>query len=228
MAMPTFVAAGTVFGGITTGNFPLPAGWATNDILLLAIETNEGESITTPSGWAEVTGSPVEATGTGTRLTVLWRRAQASDGANVTTNDPGDHIYGVILAFRGCPTTGDPWDVTSTSTETTSDTSVSITGATTTVADCLVVAMCARGLDNTDPIFGSWANSDLSSVTEVSDDGTTQGSGGGIGIATGGKATAGAYGATTATLASASAKSMMTIALKPATGTLARSFAVVA
>ena len=92
---------------------------------------------------------------------------------------------------------------------------LSAPGATTTIHDCLVVITAARGDDNAGAAFSSWTNSDLANLTEQFDDGTTQGNGGGLAVVTGEKATAGSYGATTATLAVNSSKGFMTIALKP-------------
>jgi hypothetical protein len=63
--------------------------------------------------------------------------------------------------------------------------------------------------------FSAWTNSNLSSITELTDNTVTAGNGGGLGITIGGKATAGAYGNTTVTLATASTKAMMSVAIKP-------------
>ena len=55
----------------------------------------------------------------------------------------------------------------------------------------------------------------LSSLTERTDNSVTAGNGGGLGIATGVKAAAGATGNTAVTLATAASKGMMSIAIKP-------------
>ncbi|MGH9251750.1 MAG: hypothetical protein ACRD0W_19850 [Acidimicrobiales bacterium] len=220
MALPTFVAVGTAAEGLGDIVPGLPTGWAENDVFILAAKCRITDAINVPSGWAHVTDSPVIAdTGIPSdspELTILWRRATASESAP-TLVDAGNHQVAQIVAYRGVVATGNPWDVTSASSETTSDTSGSITGDTTTVADCLVVAAIAHAVDSAAAQFSSYANTDLSSVTERIDAGTAAGSGGGVGLADGGKATAGAYGATTVTLANASAKAMLTVALKPAT-----------
>jgi hypothetical protein len=215
---PTFVAAGAVAHN-TVGITPaLPAGIATNDILLLFVETNNQIiSITNQNGgtWTQVT-SPPQGT-TGTRLTAFWSRYNGTQGAP-TTSDSGDHQVGIIIAVRGVATSGNPWDVAGGGVEITSDTSGSIPGATTTVANTLVVTAIAINLpdgnyDNNR--FSSWTNANLTSLTERVDCSRNSGNGGGIGIATGVKATAGAYGNTTVTLATAATKGMMSIAIKP-------------
>jgi len=213
---PSFVANGSSDSGTGAVTPALPVGIVTNDILLLFAESNSGQAVTiVDSGgglWSQVTGSPQDSTAS--RLTVFWSRYNGAQTAP-TTNDPGDHIIASIAAWRGCITTGNPWDVTSSAVHNTSDTAVSIPGATTTVANCLVVAIVGHGIDGAKVQVNSWANTSLSSLTERLDYSTSSGGGGGFGIAEGGKADAGAYNATTATLAAASTKGLMTIALRP-------------
>lgn len=221
MAIPTFVASGGRAAGTAAVTPVLPAGIAVNDILLLFAESNSGEAVTipTPNGgtWAEVADSPQDSTDT--RLTVFWSRYNGTQGAP-TTNDPGNHICCFIAAWNGVITTGDPWDVTSGGIDNTSDTSASITGDTTTVADCIVIAACCNGTNANQDQFSGWTNGDLASpaTAEREDVNTNKGGGGGVGMADGGKASAGAYGATTVTLGTASTKGFITIALKPAAG----------
>jgi len=222
-AFPTFVAAGAVAYGTGAITPALPAGLASNDILLLFLETaNEAISIANQNGgtWTEVANSP-QGTGTAgasdaTRLTVFWSRYNGTQGAP-TTSDSGNHQIGRIIAIRGVATSGDPWDVTAGGVEATADTSGAIPGATTTVDNALVVAAIATALPDSNGTsnFSAWANGDLTNVTEQTDDTRNSGNGGGLATATGEKDTAGAYGDTTVTVGTASAKAMMSIALKP-------------
>jgi len=116
-----------------------------------------------------------------------------------------NHISAVVLAFRGCPVVGEPWNVITPDSSGTG-TSITISGTNgapssgpTTMDDCLVVAASSHSNDTAGATFSGWTNADLANVTERFDDGTIVGNGGGIGIATGEKATAGAFGATTVT-----------------------------
>lgn len=222
MAAPTFVAAGTLAEGVGDIVPPLPSGWQENDILVILAECQAADTTPTATGYSNVSGSPVATTvipGSNTKLTVLWKRATSSE-SNPTVTDAGNHTSAMILAIRGCPTTGNPWDVTATGTSELEVTSGSVPGATTTVADCLVLAVASEGLTLSTAVgfFGGWTNSDLTSVTSRANWHTTQGNDGGVGAATGVKATAGAYGATTFTLTNATAYAAMSIAFKPATG----------
>jgi T5SS/PEP-CTERM-associated repeat protein len=222
-ATPTFVAAGAVSSGTGAITPALPAGIATNDILLLFLETaNEAISISNQNGgtWTAVTNSP-QGTGTAggtsaTRLTAFWSRYNGTQGAP-TASDSGNHQLGRIIAIRGAAASGNPWDVTAGGVEATADTSGSIPGATTTVANTLVVTAIATSLPDASGTanFSSWTNGNLTSVTERTDNTVTAGNGGGLGVATGIKATAGAYGNTAVTLATSASKGMMSIAIKP-------------
>jgi hypothetical protein len=223
-AAVTFVAAGTVASDIAAITPALPSGIATGDILLLFLETtNQAISIANQNGgtWTEVTGSP-QGTGTAgsganaVRLTVFWSRYNGTQG-DPTTSDSGNHQLGRIIAFRGAVASGNPWNVTAGSVDTTADTTGDIPGETTTVVNTLIVAAIATPLPDADGTanFSAWANSDLTNVIELTDNTTSQGNGGGIGIATGDKATAGAYGTTTVTLGASAKHGMMSIALKP-------------
>lgn len=219
MAAPTFVNAGaTATSAAAIGTVGMPAGVLRGDIILIAIETFD-QAVTLSGGtetWAQVTGSPVSV-GAVTRLTVFWARASQDTPTGPGTNDSGDHQTARSIAFRGCVPTGDPWNVTNTGTEG-SDTSLSCPGVTTTLPDCLVVNFIAIDLpdSNLNTNFSGQANADLTGLTEQMDNASNQGNGGGLGCYTGTKAVAGAVTNTTATLANAASKAMLTLALKPA------------
>jgi hypothetical protein len=215
MVAPLVYAVGTIASG-TGGISPaLPAGTTKDDVLLLVMETGN-EAVAAMTGWSDVTGSPVQmATAQATRLTVRWKRAAPGEVAP-SVPDPGDHVIGRIVGVRGCKTTGDPWNTANTGTEATSDTSASFPTVTTTAAECLVVNLIALGTDILGTTrFTGWTNASLSSITENVDNSTDLGNGGGIGVASGIKATAGAVSATTMTVAAAGTKAMMTIAFEP-------------
>lgn len=218
MALPTFVAAGTAATGIGDITPALPPGYAADDIHLLLVQSRPTDSApAAPTGYGEVTSSP-KATAASTRdsrLSVFWKRSTASESAP-TVVDVGDHLYGRILAFRGCLASGNPWNITSGNTDANLTTAVSITGATTTLPDCLVVLVTTHGEDSAPAWLGAVTNADLATLTERADAGTTDGIGGGIAVVTGQKATAGAYATSTATATISHRQANMTIALAPA------------
>lgn len=218
MAAPTIVGVGAQAAGAAGITPAFPGGYTAvaDEILLTFRECDNADTVTVPAGWTLVTSVGV-ASGTTTKLSAIWRRAQNGDTAP-TLADAGNHQVGRMIVVRGCVTSGDPWDVFATSTETVADTSVSVPGVTTTVIDCLILAAFSTGQDIASTAGATgWTNLNLTSVTERMDDWTSQGTGGGFAMASGVKAAAGSTGATTATLSlTANFKALMTIALKPA------------
>lgn len=224
MTIPAVRAVGAVAAGTGTIVPGMPVGTLLNDILLLFVETANSPGFTVTGGtetWAEIPDSP-QGTGnstTGAKLSIFWARASQDTPTSPTVSDSGDHQMGRIIAFSGCITSGNPYDVTAPGTTDVSpgDTTVSIAGDTTTVADCLVIAATGQTGTATDTAeFSAWTNASLSSLTERIDNRNTVGTvGAALGVATGGKAAAGAYSATTATSADTAARVCISLALKP-------------
>lgn len=223
MTLPTYVGSGAFGASAST----LTPGWPAqarqlNDIALLVVESeNQTISLSSAQSFVEVLNSPQGTGAAGsagsTRLAVYWRRLSGAADTAPTIADAGDHVTGQLHVFRGVVTSGDPWNVTAGGVDTTSDTSGSIPGTTTTVDDCLVVLLCSSSRNGTGTAeFSGYTNADLANILERTDNTNTIGLGGGHGMATGEKASAGAYGATAVTLANASLKAMLSIALKPA------------
>ena len=225
---PTVAAIGDVAGGAGDISPTLPAGNTANRILICLAETDANQSVDPaqdmPAGWAHVTGSPVtNATGPAAQqltLNVLWKRADGEEADPVViTETSGDRAHTVarILGVDGCITTGNPWDIVDDATAD-STTTHSIPGGTTTVAQCLILAILGNTRNvNSTTNLSDWANGDLVNVTERIDNtilvGT--GNGGGFGAASGEKATAGAFGATTVTSVTATNGAYLVMALKP-------------
>lgn len=207
-------AVGAVASGTTAISPGLPTGTVAGDILVMFLETNN--EVITVAGWTAATNSPQLDATDATRLSVFWKRAVGGDAT--TTSDSGNHQVGRIIGFSGCVTSGDPWNITNGAAEALSDTSGSIPGATTTVANCMVVAACCTGTDvASTAFFSAWTNASLASITERIDNVVIAGLGGGIGVATGIKVAAGTYSATTVTYTTASRKGLWSGALAPDT-----------
>lgn len=218
-AAPWYQAAGAGVGGAGAVSPAWPAHLI-DDIALLFVESRGEDVVTlsTPAGFVQVLNSPqnVNTLVNGTRLTVFWARATSTAMAAPTVADPGNHVIAQILTYRGVIATGDPWDTTGGGFEDVSDTSLSATGVTTTVADTLIVVAVAQGRDaNSTTTFSGWANANLTGIAEQTDFARNNGDGGGFGVMGGVMAAAGATGNTTATLSNAFRKAFLTIALKP-------------
>lgn len=206
MAFPTFVAAGAPANGTGSVSPGLPSGWAAGDKHVLLVNCKRLESLSTPSGWTLVDTSV--PTGDN-KLTIFERDAQSGDAAP-TVADPGDHLYAVILGFRGTA-----MEITgSIAAQINTDSTAAVwPSLTTTDADQLILLAMAHGLDSTGAKASGYANANLTSLTERFDNSITSNDGGGLVAVTGLKATAGATGTTTATMSTATIMSLITLSL---------------
>lgn len=212
MTVPAYVAAGTSAGGI--GDItPTISSEAANYLMLLVVETG-AEAVSAPSGgWTLVPGGT--AIGTATRGTVFYKYATSGAETDPTVTDPGDHAYGRVFTISGTDLT-DPFDAVAVSRRDNDTTGVAYApGVRTRSADCLVLALWFWASDSAGPLSSGETNASLTSLTERSDEGTTQGNGGGFALVTGEKATAGAVDQTAFTTGVATGVATMTIAIRP-------------
>lgn len=186
-------------------------------------------SVAPQPGWQE---TPVGAVQSGnTRLSIYWTIISSTGGLTLgqgetapgrTSNDTGDHQLGVLfLLKRGTFDPDNPFEEgagKSTNTQA-AGTAVSITGGTTTLAECLIVAFSTGSGDPattaTGSEFSALANANLESLTERVDYRNNIGDGGSILVATGIKKAAGAVGATTTTAATSGTHANAMLAVKP-------------
>jgi len=221
VAFPQVVGAGPAVSGTGTLGAAWPAAHQSGDVGILIVETGgEGTNltITTPAGWAAVSGSPVTAVATsaGSKLQVFWKRATSSAETNVTVPDSGNHQLARIVAFRDVVATGVPWDVTSTGTKTTASTSITFPALTTTVANTTVLLIATRPNDSASlTSFGPLTNSVLTNQFATGQEaGTTSGHGGGFVFFTGEKGAPGSIGTSTTTVSPSVTNALMVIALR--------------
>jgi hypothetical protein len=228
MALPTYVGSGAFSAvGNATNTPAFHASTAVDDIVLLVVESeNQAVSLSDAQGFSEIGNQANKAAGTAAtdpanRIAVYWKRITVSGGGTAPTVASGlNHTTAQLHTFRGVKTSGNPWNTYAEGNDSgNNDTQGAIPGSTTTVADCLVVLIegSSRNATSTSN-FSSWTNSDLANIQERTDNTHTQSLGGGHGMATGEKASAGAYGTTTVNHAVTTYKGEMSIALEPPTG----------
>lgn len=227
---PRIVSVGTY--STSTTSFTMAAGeHRFGDIVLVFVESTNGNAVATPTDYTEVTDSPQEATAT--RLTVFAR--QITDEADQFNQDPGptiagftNHASGCFVVIRGANVDdlflgGDVasalsfLDVTEGGTATT-NTAHTITGDTTTEDMCLVLVALTHENDtvaSTDQALNTWANANLDGLRGIVGNGSSSGDGGGMSIARGIKKTAGAVGNTTVTMSNTTSTGKIMIAIKP-------------
>ena len=228
---PTYVGVGTAASGTVNCTPTLPAGIATSDILVILIEFN-ASAVPTASGYSALGNSypnpPLKNTQDDTNVYVLWKRATSSE-SNPTVSFPGgtavDHVLARIIAIRGCPYFGNPYD-----TVTQGDGFFSIgPGAggctigcqtvTTAVQNCLIVNLLTIQSTNALAVTSGPTNAVLSSFSEVATFSTGSGNTGLARVAIGLKVSAGATGRTDWRATNTSGTGVMaaykTIAFKP-------------
>lgn len=221
MAAPTVVAVGTVASGTSAVTPAFPASLAVDDVIVGIGESIGGANYPTAASntFAHVTGSPV-AQAANTQLTVVWARYDGVITAH-SWGDSGNHNVARYIAVRGCVATGNPWGAVAVAVESVANTSAEWPGvADTGGPDALILECIATGRDAASTAnLGALTNANYSSITERMDNWISSGTGGGIGMVTGIKATQGATGVSTATMGSTDTKAYMTLALlPPATG----------
>ncbi len=222
IGLPAYRASGTFTAGTGAITPPYPASMLANDVCLLAVSSeNEAITLTTANGFVQVpTWSPqsagTAATNPGSRLAVFWKLTVGGDAAPVVA-DSGNNTEGVIHCFSGVTTSGNPWDTGAGGNDTAAnDTTGNVPGSTTTVANTLVVLIESTSNNATAATnCSAWTNANLANILERQDNSNTAGLGGGSCMATGEKATAGAYTTTTVTMSVTTFKGAISLALKP-------------
>lgn len=188
------------------------------DILIAYIAGIGQNNYAAPAGWTSCTDSPQHDSGASTnaRLQAFWFRAVDSATAAPTVSDvAGDGSkIGTIVVIRGAVASGDPFEATAGNTAATT-TSVSVPGDTSITANALVIGACASNVDSATPQFSDWTNGDLAELYGQINYATSSGAGVNLGVFTGRKVAAGAFGATTATLSATSTQARLTLVVKP-------------
>jgi hypothetical protein len=221
---PAFQAASQPGGQNSTGTsltITWPSGHQTNDIGIIIIETSgNSATITPPSGWADIPGTPVTdvATTAGSKLHVWWKRATSSSEPTVATGTATDHILTRLYTFRGCVETGNPWNVTATGVKTTASTTATVPSLTTTVDDTYILMLIGRPDDSSSTThFGTPVNANLTGLADIDESGTVTGNGGGFAISYGIKSSPGSTGTSTLTKTASTTDTYVVLALKATT-----------
>lgn len=151
----TYVGAGNIVAATSTTDptVPLPTGMAANDIILIHVYVRDVTDTTTITGYTEI--AQTDTANASHRW--FWKRHSGSESNPVANRSASEDCYARAYAFRGCITTGSPFDVVGTPAEFSSN-PMSVSGITTTVADTMVVLM------------DGYADNNLASATTTSTD----------------------------------------------------------
>lgn len=178
MAGPTVRSVGAV-ATATAGNTltpALPAGYQEDDTLVLIVCTegsDSGNTVSTPSGWTELSTSP--AVRTGVQLAVFYKISAASETAPTFGSFASKSQAGVMVCIQGTHSDGSPIN-TSVASADTADTNAgsyrlhTLPGVTTTSPETLVLTVL--GINATGSL-SNWTNSNITGLAEVAEGGTT-------------------------------------------------------
>lgn len=207
---PLFVGKGSPAVNTTQSSQPSYNGnTEVGDFHVLICQTDQNDQVNTPSGWTKrVQRSSGEC------LLWVFTRHHVS-GSSVTVSWHGDHILCNVLTFRHVHASN-PVNAKSEGASGSTSTAVSIPGLTTTVPQCLVLAIVAHDINSSSAQVSGWSNSSLSDRAELEDICTQVGWDGGFAVYSGYKAAAGNVSATTATLGTGKKKAYACLALRPA------------
>jgi hypothetical protein len=170
----------------------------------------------TPTGWTQVTGSPVWGGATAdARLHVYTRTLQDGDTPPSFADVAGDgeKSSGIFVIRNSSGLDVNP--TTATVASASPAAAVSFPSITPVSTNCLIVTVGAHGIDAATPQIGGLTNAGLTGLFKHVDFDSQQGSGTGCIVGAGVRAAASATGATTATLLAADSQALMTLAFKP-------------
>jgi len=200
--VPTVVSVGAEFSSTGTPTATLPGTHATDDIILLLMQSSNDSVIPAPTGYKQIgpqNGIGAAAAAGSTKGAIFWKRDNGSESAPTLT-DLGDHTYGVMIAIRGCRNFGDPFHFGGNSWKFTASTSATGPKSVTYVDNMLVLDVFFQGVDNASgQLSGSATNAGLANLATQFNDGTADGTGGGITVISGTNTLAGSVVATTLT-----------------------------
>jgi hypothetical protein len=188
------------------------------DLILIFLESaNQAFTAPTGGGYTQLASSP-QGTGTGgqanaTRLTIFYKIADGNETTYVT-GDSGDHNIVCSLVIRNVDTQ-EPINDSAGNTAAAS-TTITCPAVTTTRPECLIINAIATDRDaNTTANFSNPVNANLTNFVERRDQTFNTNQGGGLGIYTAEKGTAGSTGTTTITQGASEETARITIAIAP-------------
>lgn len=219
---PKWGAQGVVVTATSTAlaPVPLPTVFGTynnkQDIGVLWYSGASANSITAPTGWTQVTGSPFFGGAVSdSRLHIFTRTLQPGDAAPSIADVASDEakMAGIFIIRNSSGLDVNPTgDTVAAAAPSAAVTWPDLTPAS---ANCLIVQLVAYRIDDVVPKCSGYTNAALAGLAERVDIDSNVGSGYGIAICVGTKATATAIGNTTATLAAACSQARATLAFKP-------------
>lgn len=221
--MAPTISLGTPNAGTTGATTYVWPSHQADDILLVTVEAQDSATGTpsTPSGMAHTASSPRSQSSAATNIATFWKRATSSAESDVIVPAVANHQSGIPFSIRGGLATGNPWDVATSTGQSSASGTRTFSGITTLTADSLIVWMLATDPDSTVDTFGTLNTpSGVTSFSVLSRIATDNGGGGQILVASGIKATAGFAGSLTWTFAAAQPWTGIALVFPPTAATV--------
>jgi len=195
------VGAGEGAAGSITHTIGGTSGISRSGDLILIFLESANQAFTPVVGYSTAPSSPqgfgAAAAIGAVRLTTFYKFSNGTETTYVT-GDSGNHNFVASMVIRGVDR-AIPFNAGVGNTATAA-TTITCPSVTTTVPECLIINAVATDYDvNSTAVFASATNANLTNITERIDGSTTQQNGGGLGVFTGLKGTAGSTGSTTVT-----------------------------
>lgn len=183
-----------------------PAGHASGDLAIVFVEYAGNQTKVVEgdlgTGWTELADIGSGTNSADCRMTVFTKTAASGAEADVTIPDTTGSYSAAIIVVSGQTAFA---QLGSASSNASSQTAVSISGGTTTSADTRLIWAWANRVDSDTVQITAWADGNQSNVAhQVGTNDSRFGTGGGVSVGSGEKASTGAVGSVTATQASAS------------------------
>lgn len=207
MAAPVFQTANSLAttGTATSITVTAPSGVQSDDIVLAHVYLEVSNAVTAPSGFTEVTNSPVNTTATHfVYHRTFWKRSTGSEPASYSFTFSSHNADRAICVQRysGCITSGNPVEVTAEAFRNSAATTTPAVSLTTSGADRLIVWSGAIWA------VGTWTNPTNYTLRST---GTTN-----LGVATRTQAVAGSTGSITGSSTASEYSTAFILALLPA------------
>lgn len=196
----------------------LPSGIVENDLLLLLVVTQgtQPATLSDAQGFLACGNSPQDVgLASGSVLAAFARYAPAGTVTAPTIADSGDHHLAYMIRIDR-ENLSDAFDLELGDILTTASTTGTMPGGTTGGPNRLILFCCTTGADSSSPQFSGHASvaPHVANLTELINGGTALGNGSGLLVLVGEKATQGAFGGATTTLASTFRQARMTFAIQ--------------
>ena len=149
----TYVSSGSAATGASGNVTPVTGsgGLQNNDLLVLLIHNRDTVVPSVNNSYTRaIAGSGSD---TINYLGIWWKRTTGTEGTTTVTHTNGDSIIAAIHAYRGCITTGNPFN-TSGSIQNNTGTPISTTSITTSVGGCKILHVFGSKDNNAWGLFG--------------------------------------------------------------------------